>query len=141
MPQTLRLPRRCAPRNDTKIETFLFRKRTFFIFCGYFLRGAALHLFSNVSFRKLFRFPAKPISLVIARRARAPDAAILNGTIFIMFLPHLGACFALLPCRSSVFSKKCCFLKKTLDKSGKPRYNKRALRRYGRLAQLARASA
>ena len=35
--------------------------------------------FSIVSFRKLFRFPAKPIRFVIARRARAPDAAILNG--------------------------------------------------------------
>ena len=73
--------------------------------------------------------------------AFAPDAAIFNEAIFILFLPHLGACFALLPCLSSVFSKKWCFLKKPLDKSGKPRYNKRALRRYGRLAQLARASA
>ena len=38
-------------------------------------------MFSNVSFRKLFRFPAKPTRFVIVRRARAPDAAILNGTI------------------------------------------------------------
>ena len=29
---------------------------------------------------KLFRFSAKPIKFVIARRARAPDAAILNET-------------------------------------------------------------
>ena len=29
---------------------------------------------------KPFRFPAKPIKFVIARRARAPDAAILNET-------------------------------------------------------------
>ena len=29
---------------------------------------------------KLFRFPAKPIKFVIARRARAPDAAIFDGT-------------------------------------------------------------
>ena len=27
---------------------------------------------------KLFRFPAKPIKFVIARRARAPDAAIFD---------------------------------------------------------------
>jgi len=32
------------PRNDTKIGMFLFGKRTFFIFCGYFLRGVAPHL-------------------------------------------------------------------------------------------------
>ena len=38
--------------------------------------------------------------------AFAPDAAIFNESIFILFLPHLGACFALLPCLSSVFSKK-----------------------------------
>ena len=37
--------------------------------------------FSKVSFRKLFRFPAKPTRFVIARRARAPDAAIFNRTI------------------------------------------------------------
>ena len=37
--------------------------------------------FSIVSFRKLFRFPAKPTRFVIARRARAPDAAIFNKTI------------------------------------------------------------
>ena len=29
---------------------------------------------------KPFRFPAKPIKFVIARRARAPDAAIFNET-------------------------------------------------------------
>ena len=29
---------------------------------------------------KLFRFPAKPIKFVIARRARAPDAAIFDKT-------------------------------------------------------------
>ena len=38
------------------------------------------HHFPNVSFRKLLRFPAKPIRFVIARRARAPDAAIFDGT-------------------------------------------------------------
>ena len=38
------------------------------------------HRFSNVSFRKLFRFPTKPVNFVIARRARAPDAAIFDGT-------------------------------------------------------------
>ena len=38
------------------------------------------HHFPNVSFRKLFRFPAKPAIFVIARRAHAPDVAILNET-------------------------------------------------------------
>ena len=56
-------------------------KTDIFHFCGYFLRGVAPHCLSNVSFRKLFRFPAKPTRFVIARRARAPDAAILNGAI------------------------------------------------------------
>ena len=45
------------------------------------MRGIAPHRLSNVSFRKLLRFPAKPTRFVIARRARAPDAAIFNGTI------------------------------------------------------------
>ena len=45
------------------------------------MRGVALHRFSNVSFRKLLRFSAKPTKFVIARRARAPDAAIFDGTI------------------------------------------------------------
>ena len=56
-------------------------KTDVFHFCGYFLRGIAPHRLSNVLFRKLFRFPAKPISIVIARRARAPDAAIFNEAI------------------------------------------------------------
>ena len=68
------------PRNDTKTGRFCLEKDVFH-FCGRFFRGVALHRFSNVSFRKLFRFPAKPVSLVIARRARAPDAAIFNETI------------------------------------------------------------
>ena len=94
IPLTLRLPRRCAPRNDTKIGTFLFENgrflflrlflRLFFARCGsapFFKRFVPKIVpFSIVSFRKLLRFPAKPISLVIARRARAPDAAIFNGT-------------------------------------------------------------
>ena len=37
--------------------------------------------FSIVSFRKLLRFPAKPTRIVIARRARAPDAAIFDDAI------------------------------------------------------------
>ena len=107
IPQTLRLPRPRCGLAMTQNRYGLIWKTDVFHFCGYFLRGVAPHRFSNVSFRKLFRFPSKPIRFVIARRAHfAPDAAIFNEAIFIMFLPHLGACFARLPCRSSVFSKK-----------------------------------
>ena len=45
-----------------------------------FLRGVASRRFSNISFRKLPRLSARPTKFVIARRARAPDAAIFNGT-------------------------------------------------------------
>ena len=56
-------------------------KTDVFHFCGYFLRSVAPHRLSNVSFRKLLRFSAKPSKFVIARRAPAPDAAIFNETI------------------------------------------------------------
>ena len=69
IPLALRLPRRCAPRNDTESGAFFVWKRMFCAICGHFLRGIALHRVSNVSFRKLFRFPAKPTDFVIARRA------------------------------------------------------------------------
>ena len=45
------------------------------------MRVVAPHRLSNVSFWKSFRIPAKPIKFVIARRARAPDAAIFNESI------------------------------------------------------------
>ena len=56
-------------------------KTDVFYFCGYFFRSIAPHRLSNVSLRKLFRFSEKPTKFVIARRARAPDAAIFNGSI------------------------------------------------------------
>ena len=80
IPMALRLPRRYAPRNDTESVRFC-SKRMFCAICGHFLRGIASRCLSNVSFRKSFRFPAKPTDFVIARRAFSmPDAAILNGT-------------------------------------------------------------
>ena len=105
------------PRNDTKSGRFCLENGRFLfyavVFCAVLLRIVfqtfipEIVPFSIVSFRKSFRFPAKPNKFVIARRAHfAPDAAIFNEAIFILFLPHLGACFALLPCLSSVFSKK-----------------------------------
>ena len=48
MPQTLRLPRRCAPRNDANLERFYLENRRFLFFCGRFLRGIAPHRLSNV---------------------------------------------------------------------------------------------
>ena len=60
-------------------NVFIWKTDVFHL-CGYFLRGVAPHRHSNVSFRKLFRFSAKPAKFVIARRARAPDAAIFDGT-------------------------------------------------------------
>ena len=76
IPLALRLPRRCAPRNDTESGRF-FSKRMFCAICGHFLRSVAALRLSNVPFRKSFRFPAKPTDFVIARRAFSmPDAAI-----------------------------------------------------------------
>ena len=66
------------PRNDTNLERFCFGNGRFLLYAA-FLRGVAPHRFSNVSFRKLFRFSAKPTRFVIARSDS--DAAILNGTI------------------------------------------------------------
>ena len=47
---------------------------------AFFARCRSASSFKH-SFRKLFRFSAKPTRFVIARRARAPDAAIFDGTI------------------------------------------------------------
>ena len=79
------------PRNDTNLERFYLENGRFLfyavIFCAVSLRTVfqtfipEIVPFSIVSFRKLFRFPAKPTRFVIARRARAPDAAIFDGTI------------------------------------------------------------
>ena len=79
------------PRNDTKSGRFCLENGRFLfyavVFCAVSLRIvfqafiSEIVPFSIVSFRKLLRFPAKPVSLVIARRARAPDAAIFNESI------------------------------------------------------------
>ena len=47
MPQTLRLPRRFAPRNDTELERFYLENGRFSFF-RLFLRGVAPHRLSNV---------------------------------------------------------------------------------------------
>ena len=47
----------------------------------FFAQYRSASSFKRVSFRKLLRFPAKPTRFVIARRARAPDAAIFNEAI------------------------------------------------------------
>ena len=91
MPQTLRLPRpRCGLAMTRKSGRFCL-KTDVFTLCALFARYRSASFFkrfvpeivpfSNVSFRKLFRFPAKPTRFVIARRARAPDAAIFDETI------------------------------------------------------------
>ena len=79
------------PRNDTELERFYLENGRFLfyavVFCAVSLRIVfqtfipEIVPFSIVSFRKLLRFPAKPTKFVIARRARAPDAAIFNETI------------------------------------------------------------
>ncbi len=66
------------PRNDTELRRFCLENKRILFYAVVFLRGIAPHRFSNVSFRKSFCFPAKPTRFVIARRARAPDAAIFN---------------------------------------------------------------
>ena len=60
MPLTLRLPRPRCGLAMTQIWSVFIWKTDVLHFCGYFLRGVAPHRFSNVLFRKSFRFPAKP---------------------------------------------------------------------------------
>ena len=79
------------PRNDTKLRRFYLENGRFLfyavVFCAVLLRIVfqtfipEIVPFSIVSFRKLLRFSANPTRFVIARRARAPDAAIFNETI------------------------------------------------------------
>ena len=56
------------PRNDTKSGRFYLENNCFLFYAVIFCTVAP-HRFSNASFRKLFRFPAKPTRFVIARRA------------------------------------------------------------------------
>ena len=92
MPQTLRLPRPlCGLAMTQNWNVFVWKTDVFLFyavaFCAVSLRIvfqafiSEIVPFSIVSFRKLLRFPAKPTRFVIARRARAPDAAIFDGTI------------------------------------------------------------
>ena len=57
---------RCGLAMTQNRDVFIWKTN---VLCGYFLHGVAPHRFSNASFRKLFRFPAKPTRFVIARRA------------------------------------------------------------------------
>ena len=67
------------PRNDTKTGRFCLENRRFLFYAVVFARCRSASAFkrfvpeivpfSIVLFRKLFRFPAKPIKFVIARRA------------------------------------------------------------------------
>ena len=67
-------------------------KRMFCAICGHFLRSVAALRLSNVSFRKSFRFSAKPTDHVIARRAFSmPDAAILKLKAWHPGTKHGGA--------------------------------------------------
>ena len=47
MPQTLRLPRRCAPRNDTQIGTFLFENGRFHFLRSFFARYCSVSFFKR----------------------------------------------------------------------------------------------
>ena len=79
------------PRNDTETGRFCLENGRFLFYAVVFCAVSLCIVFqtfipeivpfSIVSFRKLFRFPAKPTRFVIARRACAPDAAIFNETI------------------------------------------------------------
>ena len=79
MPLALRLPRPQGGLAMTQNWSVFVWKTDAFCCMRSFLRGVASYRFSNISFRKLPRFPARPTKFVIARRARAPDAAIFNG--------------------------------------------------------------
>ena len=59
------------PRNDTKSGRFCLENRRFLFYAVVFARCRPASRLSNVSFRKLLRFPAKPTKLVIARRAHS----------------------------------------------------------------------
>ena len=80
MPLALRLPRPQSGLAMTQNWSVFIWKTDAFCCMRSFLRGVASYRFSNISFRKLPRFSERPTKFVIARRARAPDAAIFNGT-------------------------------------------------------------
>ena len=71
------------PRNDTKIGMFLFGKRTFFIFCDYFLRGVAPHLVFQTFRSGDCSVSHKTDQICHCEEGAffAPDAAIFDGTI------------------------------------------------------------
>ena len=67
------------PRNDTKMERFYLENERF-CFRRPFSHGITPLKFEIFRSENRSVFPAKPINFVIARRARAPDAAIFDGT-------------------------------------------------------------
>ena len=80
MPVALRLPRPQGGLAMTQNWSVFVWKTDAFCCMRSFLRGVASYRFSNISFQKLLCFSERPTKFVIARRARAPDAAIFNGT-------------------------------------------------------------
>ncbi len=80
MPLALRLPRPQGGLAMTHNWSVFIWKMYAFCCMRSFLRGVASCRFSNISFQKLLCFSERPTKFVIARRARAPDAATFNGT-------------------------------------------------------------
>ena len=95
------------PRNDTNLKCFIWETDVFRFMRSFFARYRSASFFKRFVL-KIVPFSRKTNQICHCEEgaAFAPDAAIFDETIFILFLPHFGACFALLPCLSSVFSKK-----------------------------------
>ena len=93
MPSALRLPRRCAPRNDTNLERFYLENGRFLfyavVFCAVSLctvfqtfRSGNCSVFNRfVPENALFSRKTCQICHCEEGAAFAPDAAIFNGTI------------------------------------------------------------
>ena len=59
---TLRLPRRCAPRNDTNLKHFCFGNKRL-LFYAAFLRGDAPHRFYQTFRSETVSFSSKPYQI------------------------------------------------------------------------------
>ena len=102
------------PRNDTKTGRFYLENGRFLFYAVVFARCRSATSFKRFV-PEIVSFSRKTGQICHCEEGAffAPDAAIFNEAIFIMFLPHLGACFALLPLPLVCFFKKMMFLEKT----------------------------
>ena len=82
MPSTLRLPRRCAPRNDTKLERFYLENGRFHFLRLFFARCRSASFFKR-SVPEIVPFSRKTCQICHCEEGAIfmPDAAIFDDAI------------------------------------------------------------